>query len=457
MKQGVRLMGLAVMLGVAVATRSAEAAALARGQTEVVCAASDTPPELVSQAQYRCPAHDARKVLQTALDEASRLRVRCVLLKGTYVINSRSERSRHGALCFRIVGENDGGQKNRCYMTLEGTVAPNSSEDGAIIRMGDELYASIDDKEEFSLLFCDGGNHPNQRAWCIRNIAAQLPGNQKPVVVFDGRYCGALRYENVRAAACLPGSVNHRTAEGATVPHPKCVAFRGTCGSNLGATSTWRELGAYGFGIGFDIGGEHVYCESLSAWYSMWGFAFNCYKGKRSIGNALDGSCHGVETYPVTCVNLLDEHSIHMPKFGDVGSYLKSEEQSPQIRIIGMNIQWPNVCPGYTDDIRLKPEFLVGRHRATETVPGYWRGQIEYVIDHTQPGCGVKLVHAPFFEKGSGENVDCRNMLDKAFGTSQERLGCSQNRMQRFYDTDLRKMLFFDGSVWRDSNGAEVD
>lgn len=50
-------------------------AAFVRGRTDILCAASDTPPELVSQAQYRCPAHDARKVLQTALDEAARLRV----------------------------------------------------------------------------------------------------------------------------------------------------------------------------------------------------------------------------------------------------------------------------------------------------------------------------------------------------------------------------------------------
>lgn len=425
-------------------------------RADVVCAASDTPQELVPLAKYRCPAEDARTVLQSALDEASRLRVRCVLLKGTYVIDSRCDRSRHGGLCFRTTGEDWGGQTNLCYMTMVGSTAPSSWTDGAIIRMGRRLYDSIDEDEEFSLLFCDGGDHPNRRAWCIRNLVVQLPGNQKPVVALDGRFCGSLRYENVKARACPPGTVNHRTAEGATVPHSKCVAFRGTCGSNVGATSTWRELGAYGFGIGFDIGGEHVYCESLSAWYNMWGFAFNCYKGKRSIDKVMDDSCHGVEVYPVTCVNLLDEHSIHMPKFGDAGSLQKTEVHSPQIRIIGMNIQWPNVCPGYTDDIRLKPEFLSGRHRAQESISGFWRGRIEYVVDHTQPGCGVKLVHMPFFEKGSGENVVCLNMLDKVSGTTKERLGYCPNPMQQFYDTDLRKMLFFDGSVWRDFNGVDV-
>ena len=79
------------------------------------------------------------------------------------------------------------------------------------------------------------------------------------------------------------------------------------------------------------------------------------------------------------------------------------------------------------------------------------------MIDHTQPGCGVKLVHAPFFEKGSGENVTCQNLLDKSLGTTRERLECSPNRMQQFYDTDLRKMLFFDGNAWRDFNGTEAD
>lgn len=157
-----------IFLALAVlAFHGAAAAEPVRTRTDVVCAASDTPPELVPLAKYQCPPKDARKVLQAALDEAARLRVRCVLLKGTYVINSRSERSRHGALCFRTVDANGCGTTNLCYMTLEGTVAPNSTDDGAIIRMGDELYASIDDGEEFSLLFCDGGGHPNRRAWCI--------------------------------------------------------------------------------------------------------------------------------------------------------------------------------------------------------------------------------------------------------------------------------------------------
>ena len=67
---------------------------------DVVVAADDTPDELKSGAVYVCDAADARPVLQKAIDEALRLGVKCVLLGGTYCINSRGERSRKGAICF---------------------------------------------------------------------------------------------------------------------------------------------------------------------------------------------------------------------------------------------------------------------------------------------------------------------------------------------------------------------
>ena len=68
------------------------------GSPEIVCAASDTPDALKGCARYICPADDARETLQRAINEAARLGVRCLLLPGKYVINSRSDVSPKGAL-----------------------------------------------------------------------------------------------------------------------------------------------------------------------------------------------------------------------------------------------------------------------------------------------------------------------------------------------------------------------
>ncbi len=374
-------------------------------EVNIVCAASDTPEELKTIARYVCPAEDARETLQRAIDEAGRLGVKCVLLKGTYVINSRGERNPHGGIVFYNELPSTGkyyAQNQGVFRCLEGVLEPLGFQNGAVIVMGKDLYDDIGPDEAFSLFYCDGGDIFG-RAWAIRNLAVCLPSNQKPIVVFDGSTSSALTYDKVWTISVSVNSFDFATGEGIGMPHPGSVAFRGTAGSNFYARSEWKNLVAIGFGTGFDIGGEHVYCESLSALFNIYGFAFNCYGGRRNFadsGEQVFGGCF----YPIYCVNLLDEHNVNMPRFGKVAP---SSNQSITIR--AMNLQWPNTCPDHTD--RKGIDFLKGRHRATESVVGHWRGSIEYLIDHTTPAGCVNLVEEPFFESGHGVNVKTVNLL----------------------------------------------
>ena len=376
----------------------------------IVCAAYDTPEKLKSKADYICDEADARPTLQKAIDEADELDVSCVLLRGTYVINSHGERSDRGGICFWNP-EPEGkyySQNKARYHVLEGAKIPLGYLDGAVITMGKEFYDSLPDDKQFSLFYCDG-NGCYGRGMIIKNLAVQLPGSYKPVIVFDASCAqGGARFEDNWITSFDPHGKNLATAEGIPMPHPDSVGMRGCAGSNFYSTE-WKNCAVQGFGVGFDIGAEHVYCESLSALYNIYGFAFNCYKGKNSLEDSPEKKSVGIGFYPIYCVNLLDEHNVNMPKFGNANhNGLVRDNWSQSITIRGMNLQWPNSCPGYTD--RTAPNFTEGRHRATETVPGLWRGSIEYVIDHTTPGSGVNLTTEPFFEEGHGTNVSTRNL-----------------------------------------------
>ncbi|MBQ8509844.1 MAG: hypothetical protein IJ493_08060 [Clostridia bacterium] len=376
---------------------------------DIICAAADTPEELKRHASFLCDETDARPTLQRAIDEADRLDVSCVLLRGTYTINSCGERSSRGGICFFNPEEPQRfyAQNRARYHVLEGAKVPLGWLDGAVVTMGKDFYDSLPDDKPFSLFYSDG-NSLFGRGLIIRNLVVHLPGSHKPVIVFDGRFASAVRYEDDWVTSFDPRGMNLATAEGIPVPHPDSVGFRGCCGSNFYSTE-WKNCAVQGFGTGFDIGGEHVYCESLSALYNGCGFAFDCYKGKDSIDAPDDTPARGVCIYPVTCVNLLDEHNIHMPRFGNASHNGRTPEIHAQsITIHGMNLQWPNTCPGYTD--RSAPDFLTGRHRATEAQPGSWRGTIEFVIDHTTPGSGCNLTDEPFFEEGHGTNVRVKNL-----------------------------------------------
>ena len=377
-------------------------------QIDIICAASDTPAELLSKADFVCDSSDARPILQKAINEAERLGVRCILLRGTYVINSHAEDYERGAICFYnseptyfFYSQNDAH-----YHVLEGARVPLGYLSGALITMGEEFYQSLSDDEPFSLFYLDG-NSPFGRGMVIRNLTVMLPANNKPVIVFDGSAAAAIRYEDCWVSGFDPRKVNLKTAEGIPVPHPKSVGFRGCCGSNFYATE-WKNLAVQGFGTGFDIGGEHVYCESLSALYNIYGFAFDCYKGKRNIRDSEEERALGISVYPITCINLLDEHNIHMPRFGNASHNGKTPDRlHKSITILGMNLQWPTTCPGHTD--RTTPQFIEGRHRATEDQSGTWHGTIEFVLDNYEDG-HVNISTDPFFEAGQGECISTRNL-----------------------------------------------
>lgn len=370
----------------------------------ICCASSNTLEELKKHADFICDPQDARPVLQKAIDEAERLGVSCILLPGIYEINSCGERSKKGAICFY----NSTSIAQMHYSTLEGVKPPFGFRDGAIITLGKTFYNSLPDDEDFSVFYSDKGNAAFHGMY-LKNIGVQLPGNNKPVVVFNGSFSGGLRYEDCWACSVDLDKYQHATAEGVPLPHPRSTGFRGCHGSNC-YTTEWKNCATIGFGTGFDIGGEHVYCESLSAYHGIYGFAFDCYKGKTSIEVSDDEWAHGVCIYPIVCVNLLDEHNVHMPRFGNASlNGIINPGWQKSITITGMNIQWPNTCPGHTD--RSAEDFLDNRHRATEEQSGSWCGSIEYVIDHSTPGHGVNICNEPFFEAGHGKNITVRNLF----------------------------------------------
>lgn len=384
----------------------------------IYCAANNTPDELKKKADFICDTIDARPTIQKAVNKADELGVSCVLFPGTYEINSCGEDSPKGAICFRNPYPKDALRKHiTYYSTVEGVKAPFLFRGGAIITLGKDFYDSLPDDEEFSI-FYNEGHKKLSHGMFLKNIGVQLPGNYKPVIAFDGSCSNGLRYEDCWASAVDLDTYYHPTSEGVDIPNALSVGFRGCHGSNA-YTTEWKNLATLGFGTGFAIGGEHVYCESLSAYHGIYGFTFDCYKGKFFIDESEEEPPRGVGIYPVVCVNLLDEHNIHMPRFGNMSHHGKSPDESippddrtpegwhKSITITGMNIQWPNTCPGRTD--RLAPDFTDGRQRVTEDQPGSWHGRIEFVVDHSLPGHGVNVCKEPFFEEGSGINIEAIN------------------------------------------------
>ena len=138
---------------------------------QILCAASDTPDALKQKADFICDEADARPILQQAIDEADRLGVSCVLMNGTYRINSTSPRSTRGGICFynNSPEQKFYSQNNAHYHVLEGARIPLGFFDGAVITMGRELYDSLSDDIPFSLFYA-AGEGVFGRGFIIKNI-----------------------------------------------------------------------------------------------------------------------------------------------------------------------------------------------------------------------------------------------------------------------------------------------
>ena len=104
-----------------------------------------------------------------------------------------------------------------------------------------------------------------------------------------------------------------------------------------------------------------------------------------------------------------------------------------------------------TENPTLKPVLP-----AREVIPGTWCGNITFAAN-TNPLSKGNAVDILFWEKGSGHRFVTRNSAHAVAGTTAERLTYVPTYVQTYYDTDLNKLVIFNGEAWVDANGNKVD
>ena len=136
-----------------------------------------------------------------------------------------------------------------------------------------------------------------------------------------------------------------------------------------------------------------------------------------------------------------------MPIFGDSGETNKTDGQSGRqsINLIDYNLEW---LPQY---------YSLGGKHATEFSPGNTYGSITYTIQPSYGGNSKNSLNIPFWEEGNGSNVRTTNMAHNQVVTTSERKTYAANVLQQAWDTDLNKLVIYDGKKWIDMSGNAVD
>jgi hypothetical protein len=186
---------------------------------------------------------------------------------------------------------------------------------------------------------------------------------------------------------------------------------------------TWNidDCNVRGWGLGFDISGEHLIMQNACARFVNTSYRFGHFGDDEMM------------SHPNTLINCCEEWLLH-------GMVFEGNGLGQAVNIIDFNIE-DMTSNGW------------GRKTyATESNPGSYHGTLTYTT--TQDS--YKNAPHKFWEDGSGINILTRDLNDKFSGTTENRPRSPQNN-QQYFDTTLNKMLYYINNNWVDAMGEVIN
>ena len=387
---------------------------------EVVVAASDTPSQYKKIANYICDGTNDEAEIQQAINDVNTIGYGTVrLLGGTYNIDSfksyaNTVAERDTAL---LIGA------NTTIINIKGSTGDRET----LLNVTSTALSGVSQQVAVFASAVKNTNTLNNYVANFSDLRINIADLNHPVIGIDNFYTGASQISNIRIRQLGFGA--------GVMPASGSVGIRCTNGNPNGIGQEMRHVGVTGFYEGFQMGGEHlVAIECL---------AHNCYYGY-TFGNY--NYTVGVMEHPLTLINCADELSACLPLFAKCGAYNGTNHRGlQQVDMIGFTIELrPTQNP-----------TLAAVVPAEEITPSSFCGTITFAANKL-PFSTENAVDVKFWKSGSGLNFNTTNAAHKLGGTTSERNTYTPQYMQKYYDTDLNKLLIYNGTAWKDANGNSV-
>lgn len=376
----------------------------------VYVAAYNSPDEIKKKCHYVCSGNNDQTVINSAIASLEYGGI-VHLCAGNYIVDSFGEIKAYAWDC--AIGMNDNGKSR--HIVIEGDylpIAPNANSLQSEINISDSCYNSIgEDVVAVIGTSYSVAEHTYyyRNALSLKNIAIVLPNNNKPVIGVLQIHTSIGGCDNVQVSNIATRDfVNDGIVGNAPTPHPLSIGFYGHPNANSNPYTIYNCCNAQGFGTGFAIGGDH-------------NVLINCWTGRNSIGYSFGvvSNC----AHHNTLINCCSESDTQFMVLGD-----KTENEIEPLSIINFQIEKnPELAPE-GDDLC-----------CTEVNPNtQWCGEISYT---------AKPLNTRFFEQGQGMLFKVRNMRSKISGTYEQR-PINPNYLEQYYDTELDRMLIWNGETW---------
>lgn len=401
----------------------------------VVVAASDSTEEAKSLADFICTGSHDEKVIQEAVDLASKTGKGVFLLNGIYYVEG-----------FYDFG--DGGPKTAIRLAKKGQEfifrGENknfSSKGSTILYVKKNAFDSVGSDESVDVIRSDWTERGilNGRAVDISRICITVYDASHPMRCIDLRRSDYATVSDVRITPYGRRSFENpdfTVSSEHDIPKEGCIGITLTDGSNHPGNN-FVNIMVSGFDECIQVGGEHVVLVNCYAAFGRYGYTFGNYEANCGLN------------HPITLINCCDELNINLPLFnrcGDGGGELAGNQE---VTMINFSIE------------RIAEHTPGGKlgDCMKETKPGTWRGRIETTVqpawNHTNDPA-MQL----WENDGSGVGIITRNSTHKSICSTAERLSYYPTYGQQIFDTDINKMVICtnpENKTWVDFNGNTVD
>lgn len=402
-------------------------------QNIITVAAYDSSEEAKSKADYVCDGVHDELTIQSILDNfEANPRHGCVLQfnDGTYNIDGFHERNdflQPTAICIGQIPSLEFKGISTC-MVGRGTAGP-------IFNVQSSAYEGISPDVQTCLIACSINNPLNSNHVTLKNFQVILPDMKHKVICINTFNTGGAFLENIKLS-CKGFGPGKMPVEG-------LVAIRGTNTNSNGWGQHWRDIGAFGFYEGFQVGGEHLVAVECLARNCYYGFTFGNYDFS---SYAKQYNRYGVWEHPLTLINCAEELCAALPLFAYCGGSRKPNSRGYQV------VDLISHCI----EIREKENpTLSPIIPAKEIMPGTWCGNITFAGNKFGESM-ENAVDVEFWDKDSGKRFFTRNSAHSLSGTTRERKEYTPMYMQQYFDTDLNKLLIYDGEKWIDTDGNDI-
>lgn len=294
--------------------------------------------------------------------------------------------------------------------------------------MSEELYERLGDNELVNMIGIlppiKNGTPSRASVGCtlsIENLAINIPAPQKKIIGVNGQYAYNMQLKAVHCG--LTGYAGDPQEQNGKIINSTidCIGIRTLYGYNWGSGYHIDDCNVRGWGLGFDISGEHLIMQNSCARFVNTGYRFGHFGDDEMM------------SHPNTLINCCEEWLLH-------GMVFEGNGLRQSVNIIDFNIE-DMTSNGW------------GRQTyATEETPGSYRGTLTYT---TTKDSYANKAHK-FWENGSGLNVLTRDLNDKFSGSTENRPQYPQNN-QQYFDTTLNKMLYYISGNWVDAMGTIIN